>query len=105
KGWFGNRMAFAQGPLPAITSGTTTSPPTPVLAVVSVTDAGAASAWVRKALDELKATYTTADHAGTSMLVLELPQSPQQQAAIAVRGQALLIGDRASVERSIDGNG
>jgi hypothetical protein len=106
KPWFGGQTAFALGGLPQGSgtdgSGAITAGDFHALAAISTTDPTAASAWLKKILDEAGTTYTTADHAGTQELILGA-SSPQ--GAVAVRSQVMLIGDRTSVERSLDANG
>jgi hypothetical protein len=99
--WFGGQLGVAVGPLPAIDS---LDDPTDVtgqlrmLAIASVTDPVAATAWVRSTVSAAGATVRTADADGTELLLIGTDEHP---VAAAASDQVLLLGDEVSVRAAL----
>ena len=107
KPWFGGQVGVAVvrtgsiKPDPSDSTGTISDPGRGLMAV-SVTNGPAAAAWVTKVLGERGATYTTETHAGVTV---DLVGTDPSVGAVAVTGEVMLLGDRASVEAALDRNG
>jgi hypothetical protein len=105
--WFGRQLAASVGPLPA------TRDPSEArgLVLVSVTDAAKAEAWAAGIVADKGAATTTEVYGGTTITVVTLAASSgdaghgMKQAAYAVVGPVLAVGDLASVKAAIDTEG
>jgi Protein of unknown function (DUF3352) len=100
KPWFGGELGFGIGDLPTPTDAAPDMTDVRVLALVSVTDAAKARAWLDGILGDV--TKTTADHNGTQLVLVGDGAS---RVATGIHGKVMLIGDEASVRAAIDTNG
>jgi hypothetical protein len=105
--WFGRQLAVSVGPLP-------TSPDEDKargLVLASVTDAAKAQAWAAGIVADAGATTTTEAYAGTTITIVTPPASSgggdhgMKEAAYAVVGPVLAVGDVGSVKAAIDTGG
>jgi len=99
--WFDGQLGVAAGPLPTVTA---LDDPAALadrgraLAIATVRDASAATAWVRATASEAGVEVRAVDAAGTELLLLG-PES--QPAAVAVTDRVLLLGDETSVRAAL----
>jgi hypothetical protein len=110
--WFGGQLALAEGPLPKLTSVSTTDAATRarLLALMSVKDAGKATAWIDGILKEAGATTSTETYNGVSITRVTAPASAtatgtMPDAGYAVLGNVVVAGDLTSVKAAIDTKG
>jgi hypothetical protein len=98
KPWFGGEIGFSVGNLPA--SATPDMKDGRFLALISITDADKARAWIDGVLGDV--TRTTADHNGTQLVLVG---TGSVKLATGIHGKVMLLGDEASVRAAIDTNG
>ncbi|HEV8490048.1 MAG TPA: DUF3352 domain-containing protein [Candidatus Limnocylindrales bacterium] len=100
KPWFGGELGFGIGDLPTPTGATPDMSHVRMLALISVTDAAKARAWLDGILGDV--TKTPVDHNGTQLVLVGDGSS---RVATGIHGKVMLIGDETSVRAAIDTNG
>jgi hypothetical protein len=108
KPWFDGQLAFAVGPLPAMTGGNAQDAAKDAqgLVLASVKDEALARAWFTSTLQEAGVTGTTQSYNGTELTVFDGPDKHPTEAAFAlVDGKVAIVGDVASVKAAIDTKG
>ncbi len=103
KPWFGGQIGASIGPIPTAADPAAAR----ALLLLSTTDGAKASAWAAGIAQEAGATTSTEPYNGTT-ITLVTPKdgaSGEMQAAYAVEGSVLAIGDPTSVKASIDTQG
>lgn len=103
--WFGGQVGVSIGAIPA--SGEASD--ARGLVLVSVRDAAMAGAWAARVLSEAGATTATQTHAGVTLTTISPPSGRAvpagMEAAWAILGPVMALGDTASVKAAIDTRG
>ena len=104
--WFGGQLSVSLGAIPTSADASTAR----FLALVSVKDASKASAWAASTLQTAGATATTETYNGVTINVIKPgadagAMADQVNAAYAVVGPVLALGDETSVKAAIDTGG
>jgi hypothetical protein len=103
--WFNGQVSMSIGELPAATDPTSIR----MLVLAGAKDAAKASAWADDLLSESGATSTTEAYEGVTITVVAPPESAigmdAFNAAYAVVGPVIAVGDLSSVKAAIDTGG
>lgn len=104
--WFGGQVGASVGPLPATMDGAGAR----ALLLLSITDDAKAAAWVNGLVTAEGATTATETYNGVTITTVTPPagsggELAGTQAAYAVTGPVLALGDLASVKAAIDTGG
>jgi hypothetical protein len=107
KPWFDGQLAFAVGPLPAMTGDARdAAKDAHGLVLASVKDEALARSWFASTLHEAGVTGTTQTYNGTELTVFTGPDKHPTEAAFAlVDGKVAIVGDVPSVKAAIDTKG
>jgi hypothetical protein len=99
--WFGGQLGLAIGPLPAVTSlddPSATADASRALAIASITDPAASTAWVKATAGQAGLAVSTSDAGGTELLLIGPVDHP---IAVATIDRVMLVGDEASVREAL----
>ena len=108
KPWFDGELAFSMGPLPslaALEDPMAAAGSTRFLFLTSIKDEALARAWFTDALSESGAQTTTEEYGGTTLTLLEDPESEVQAALAFLGGTVAVAGDAVSVRAAVDTGG
>lgn len=105
--WFGRQLAVSVGPLPSSVADVAAARG---LVLASVTDAAKAQAWAAELVASENAATSTEAYHGTTITVVTAPAATEpkmgpKDAAYAIVGPVLAVGDLASVKAAIDTGG
>jgi hypothetical protein len=107
KPWFDGELAMSVGPLPPTSSvlgGKASMEDARALALMSIKDAAAATAWFEAAIAKSGATTTTESYGGATLTVFT--ETDGVKAAFALLdGKAAVLGDLTSVKAAVDTKG
>jgi hypothetical protein len=108
KPWFYGQLAFAVGPLPAMTGDDPQAAAKDArgLLLASIKDEALARSWFTSTLQEAGITGTTDTYNGTELTTFSGPAKLPTDAAFALdAGKVAIVGDVTSVKAAIDTNG
>jgi hypothetical protein len=108
KPWFDGQLAFAVGPLPAMTGDDPQAAAKDArgLLLASIKDAALARSWFTSTLQEAGVTGSTETYNGTELTTFSGPAKLPTDAAFAIADDKVaIVGDVASVKAAIDTNG